>query len=216
MKRFVLRRLKSPQIRRPQPGNSPMIVVRVEARWCCSMAWSFTFCSGWYMVPAIKLGTPLCSCDSLSHVHEVSKAGSFKWWRFLNLILFLMYNPTPLWMPVVQFGFHRPGWPFLSREPWENTPLHYFGTRRNLGLDPRVTTGPNLWDGTITFTASDRGVWILGSYQERELKNCPRLLSSFTKGKIWSFHVVILARVTKKCTKIRNAHAVHAKLLLFS
>ena len=41
--------------------------------------------------------------------------------------------------------------------------------------------------------------------RERELKNRRRLLSSSTKPKISPFHVVVLARTTTKCTKMRNA-----------
>ena len=37
----------------------------------------------------------------------------------------------------------------------------------------------------------------------------------FTKPKTSSFHVVVLARTTKKYSKTRNARAVRAKLLLF-
>ena len=98
----MLRQLKSPQSRRPQPGNSPSIAVRVEDRWV-SIAWSFKVCSGWYIVPEIRHGIPRGKHDGLSHVHRVSKVGLCRWWRMLNLILFLLYYLTPPWMPVVRF-----------------------------------------------------------------------------------------------------------------
>ena len=44
---------------------------------------------------------------------------------------------------------------------------------------------------------------------------CPRVLLPSLKPTFSSFHVVFLARTTKKCTKTRNARAVRAKLLFF-
>ena len=80
----------------PQPGNWPPIDVEVVARCFKKSYQSLT-------VPAIRQVIPRGNLVGWSHVHIVSKSGSCKYSRDLNLGLFLIYKPTPSWGPVVRF-----------------------------------------------------------------------------------------------------------------
>ena len=48
----------------------------------------------------------------------------------------------------------------------------------------------------------------------KKMKICSQVLMSYIKPEIWLFHVAVLQMTAKKWTKVKNARAGRAKLLI--